>query len=60
MPLFCLQMLLWELITVAQNLKGTKPPTEVHGIEPDKGRFVGARTLHVESHMFGVEQIILF
>jgi hypothetical protein len=60
MPVFCLQVLLWEPITVAQNLKGTKLPIEVHDIEHDKGRFVGARTLHAGSHMFGVEEIILF
>jgi hypothetical protein len=59
MPVFCLQVLLWESIMVAQNLKGAKLPTEVHNNGHDKERFVGARTLLVGSYMFGVEEIIL-
>jgi hypothetical protein len=44
---------------VAQNLKGARLPTKVHNNGHDKGRFVGARTLLVGSHMFGAEEIIL-
>jgi hypothetical protein len=59
MPVFYLQILLWASIMVAQNLKGRKLPTEVNNSGHGKGRFVGARTLLVGSHMFGVEEVIL-
>ena len=44
--IFCHQILFpWELIMVAQNLKGMKLLTEVHDIGHDKGRFVGTRDI---------------
>ena len=41
MPVFRLQVLLWESIMVARNLKGMKLPTEVLDNRHDKGRFIG-------------------
>jgi hypothetical protein len=59
-PVFGLQILLWESITVAHNPKGTMLLIEVHDIKHDKVRLVGVWTLHMGSHMFGVKVIVLF